>query len=640
MRLSGRGSLFAVSVAVALLLNVLDSLRLPFETASPAEDAGRSTIGGLFITPAEARRNSRGKDRDGRDRSDRRDDRRDGRRDQDRGFDDDGRGRSSGDRDSGQSRDSDSPAFDTRGRDRQWSDDGERRDRDGGETRDRDRDRDRNDDGNERQDGPETSDRNDTPERDGSPGEDGDRRNRGDRADETEPSSEPPATVEGLLQTLTQTRPVRDRKSRRPPDLRITSDTAVADDSILATGMSESDLQRARDLGFDAETMTGAAGGPRVIRLVARHRNGRGVAGELLKELVVRGGFHKNYRYVIYAPADDSGSHGPDDRPEPGARTGQCRDDRCFGRAAICWTTDLERRTGGLKIGIIDTPVDLDHPAFAGRRLRVGNFLGSYRRSPQDWHGTAVLALLSGNAENGVPGLAPDAEYFVAETFRTDDRGQATTDTVSILKALEWLESQNVDLVNMSFSGPRDQFVETAIRRLRKRGMTFVAAAGNLGPTAGPSYPAAYADVIAVTAIAKDRANYPMANRGDFVDVSAPGVKIWTALPGGLEGFRTGTSFASPFVTGLLAAVLTGKARPSTKTEVLRRLETIDLGPPGNDPIFGRGLAVAPGGCGSTESASSAPPRDPTRAMIAAPPDSFGETLVIPSPSAASAFAP
>lgn len=71
-----------------------------------------------------------------------------------------------------------------------------------------------------------------------------------------------------------------------------------------------------------------------------------------------------------------------------------------------------------------------------------------------------------------------------------------------------------------------------------RSGTIFIAAAGNGGPGAPPSYPAAYSEVLAVTAVGKNLSAYRRANQGDFIDVSAPDVDIWTALPGGRQGFR------------------------------------------------------------------------------------------------------
>jgi subtilisin family serine protease len=165
-----------------------------------------------------------------------------------------------------------------------------------------------------------------------------------------------------------------------------------------------------------------------------------------------------------------------------------------------------------------------------------------------------------------------------------------------------------VAVANLSFAGPPDDAVHHAVRELTKAGIVVVAAAGNEGPSAPPSYPAAYEEVIAVTAVDRDLAAYRYASRGDHIDLAAPGVDVWTALPGRREGPQTGTSFAVPFVTAVVAVAhgpaglrpdddpLAAKARALAKI----RASIKNLGERGRDPTFGAGLVQAPAPCDAT----------------------------------------
>ena len=161
------------------------------------------------------------------------------------------------------------------------------------------------------------------------------------------------------------------------------------------------------------------------------------------------------------------------------------------------------------------------------------------------------MSLLAGNAHSSTPGLVPDATFLVGDAFFTDRNGNAISDTVTMLKAIDWLIEQGVDVANLSFAGPPDEFVHDSIRKLARKGTVILAAAGNEGRDAPPSYPAAYPEVIAVTAVDRNLAAYAYAGRGDHIDVAAPGVEVWTALPNRREGPQTGTSFAVPFVTSV-----------------------------------------------------------------------------------------
>ena len=170
------------------------------------------------------------------------------------------------------------------------------------------------------------------------------------------------------------------------------------------------------------------------------------------------------------------------------------------------------------------------------------------------------------------------------------------------------MRTSGAKLINMSFSGPQDDLVQARITAMRTQGFVFTAAAGNEGPAAVPAYPAAYPDVIAVTAVTKDLHIYPSASRGAEIDLAAPGVGIWTAAPNSREAYRTGTSFAAPFATAVLAL-----QRPDVlyapKDKLLDRVKTVGLGPPGRNPIYGRGLLQAPSECpNAAESASYSAP--------------------------------
>jgi hypothetical protein len=290
-------------------------------------------------------------------------------------------------------------------------------------------------------------------------------------------------------------------------------------------------------------------------------------------------------------PAEDVPAGAPAGPAVPGQ---DCKGEACFPRKLIRWTQNLTSCAKDARIGVIDTSFDISHPTFSEIKSRSGQFLDNESPSPYDWHGTAVLSLLAGDSRSATPGLVPDASFYLATAFKTDEHGNASTDTVRLLKALDWLDQWNVEYVNMSFSGPRDPLFERAIERMQAKGVVFVAAAGNQGPTAPPSYPAAYPQVIAVTAVNRNMESYRYANRGDYVDIAAPGVEIWTALPDAKQGFRTGTSFAAPFVTAVLAA---RNDRAASKSELVHRLALQDLGPPGPDPIYGRGLVLAPKTC-------------------------------------------
>ena len=212
-----------------------------------------------------------------------------------------------------------------------------------------------------------------------------------------------------------------------------------------------------------------------------------------------------------------------------------CPSERCFGSALIKWQPRLAACARDLKIGIIDTGFDKAHPALAGVRYEYKEFLpdGSAKASPQ--HGTGVLSLLAGRSDSGTPGLIPDASFAIANAFFDDAGGQPMSDTAQMVRALDWLKRSGVAVVNLSFAGPEDDLVHHAVRELTKSGAVVVAAAGNDGPGAPPSYPAAYKEVIAVTAVDRKLSAYRYAGRGAHIDLAAP---AWTCGPPSPAGAR------------------------------------------------------------------------------------------------------
>jgi Subtilase family len=289
-------------------------------------------------------------------------------------------------------------------------------------------------------------------------------------------------------------------------------------------------------------------------------------------------------------------------RPEPGSvKSGgpSCAGDHCFNRVAMGWSESLSACARSARIGILDTGADLRHPSFGGRGIRQASFVALGRDNAPSDHANSVLALLAGAPGSGTPGLVPDSTFFDAGVFGRDREGNPVADSFSILAGLEWLNLNGADIVNMSFAGPPDPLIEAALARMASRGVLLVAAAGNEGPLAPPSYPAAYPDVISVTAIGKDLRSYRHANRGDYIDVAAPGVGVWTAAgkatSGYQAGYQSGTSFAAPHMTAVLATLRrTGQVG---KAAALKALSIADLGAPGKDPVYGRGLLIAPQGC-------------------------------------------
>ena len=163
---------------------------------------------------------------------------------------------------------------------------------------------------------------------------------------------------------------------------------------------------------------------------------------------------------------------------------------------------------------------------------------------------------------NGWSGLLPGAKLFAANMFEINKQDKMIGNSVALLKGINWLTKQKVHVINLSIAGADNKMFRIAIKFAKKRGVILVASVGNWGYKTKPAFPAAYRDVMAVTAVAANRQIYSMANQGKYVDFSAPGVSVWTAVPGGGK-VQTGTSFATPFISVLVGIDVAKGAKPN-----------------------------------------------------------------------------
>ncbi len=252
-------------------------------------------------------------------------------------------------------------------------------------------------------------------------------------------------------------------------------------------------------------------------------------------------------------------------------------------RELLTLPTDLSDLS--LRIGIIDSSVDQGHRAFSEASITTRRFVENDR--PPNFHGTAIASIIASNDPSAL-GLAPRAELFAAEVFdQTEEQGEFAS-TVSLIKALSWLVTQEVSVINISLAGPPNRLLETALSRVRERGVLAIAAAGNGGPMAQPMYPAAYPEVVAVTATDNRGRAFRLANRGEYVDIAAPGVNIRHAQAGGGYAASSGTSYAVPFVTVAAARLLQSNSEPTVMLDALYA-SAVDVGAPGRDQIYGYG---------------------------------------------------
>ena len=173
--------------------------------------------------------------------------------------------------------------------------------------------------------------------------------------------------------------------------------------------------------------------------------------------------------------------------------------------------------------------------------------------------------------------------------FEKKKTGQVVGSSIGLVKSINWMVKSKVHAVNMSVAGADNKVVRAAIEKGKKKGLIFVAAAGNLGKKGNkPAFSAAYKRVFAVTALNEKKLVYSHANQGKYIDFAAPGVKIWTAVPGGGR-FQSGTSMASPFISVMIA-----QERAKSGTKCRRRAQEAE-GSGARSRQEGQDLRLRPG---------------------------------------------
>ena len=254
------------------------------------------------------------------------------------------------------------------------------------------------------------------------------------------------------------------------------------------------------------------------------------------------------------------------------------------------WTTTTGQ---GVIVAVVDSGSG-PHPDLAENLLPGRSIIGTVESQDgkdidASGHGTHVAGIIAAVANNGIggSGVAPNAKILPIQVL--DQAGQG--DARDVAAGVRFAADNGARVINLSLGGATESSSLTqAITYANDKGVLVVAAAGNGGAADKPKWPASLDLTLAVTAV--DQANNATSfdQRGDYIDLSAPGANIVSTAKGDYVTL-SGTSMAAGFVAGAAALLFAAEPRVTNAQvrDILLRTAT-DIGEPGRDVTFGAGL--------------------------------------------------
>lgn len=244
-----------------------------------------------------------------------------------------------------------------------------------------------------------------------------------------------------------------------------------------------------------------------------------------------------------------------------------------------------------IKIGIIDTGIDYDHSQLRDffKNNKGYDFVeGNKDPWDQEGHGTHV----AGTACSLDYGVSNGSTLYAIRVLDEEGVGFES----DVIAGIEWCIKNDINVANLSLGSPSASLAfEKICLAAYNNGLLLVAAAGNEGY--GPSYPAAFDEsVIAVAAVDESGNHAGFSNIWETNDISAPGVGILSCYPGGGYRLLSGTSMATPHVTGAVSLALSmfSKSPQDLESVIDRTAEPLDSDESyDNHWVYGSGLIRA-----------------------------------------------
>ncbi|MED0826792.1 S8 family peptidase [Bacillus pacificus] len=259
-----------------------------------------------------------------------------------------------------------------------------------------------------------------------------------------------------------------------------------------------------------------------------------------------------------------------------------------WGRKAV-----IEDRFTGIqnkiKVAILDNGIYKEHEDLKGKVVKEFNTINL--NNPiidETGHGTAIAGIIAAENNNlGILGVMPNIQLYDVKVL--DKQGKGDVD--HLIKGIRWCIEQRVNILNISFGLQSESpELKKAIDEAVDSGIIVVAAAGNTYGL-GVDYPAKYENVISISSVNKEFKRASSSAKGK-IDFAAPGVDILSTNQDGGYSTYSGTSFATAFATGVIAALLAEGDNTLNLDQIKKILieRSIDLGSTSYDNEFGYGL--------------------------------------------------
>jgi thermitase len=201
----------------------------------------------------------------------------------------------------------------------------------------------------------------------------------------------------------------------------------------------------------------------------------------------------------------------------------------------------------GVLVAILDTGIDTHQNYLIGKVIDRKNFTSDEGIDVYRGHGTHIAGLIGASlADNDISGVARNCSFFDIKVAQND----GSTDAYKVAQGIIWAVDNGAQILNISIViNESYPFLEYATQYAWDKGCLIIAAAGNTA-SYNPVFPAAYPHVLGVSATDKQDSLAVWSNRGDWVDLAAPGVDIYSTLPNNCFGTRSGSSYSTALVSG------------------------------------------------------------------------------------------